>query len=258
MRRALIVGNWKMNGLLEGALELGEGIQAGLAEREGRKVICEVVICPPFIALHPLNERLGGSSLKLGGQNMSAEGMGAHTGEISGLMLRNVGCRYVLLGHSERREMYGETDALVAKKTAVAFQDGLNPIVCLGEKEAERDGGQTLEVVAAQLEAVIPSLPEPLSQRQKLVVAYEPVWAIGTGRNATPEQAQEVHGFLRERLVDLLGEKVGNRIRLLYGGSMKPGNAAALLTQPDVDGGLIGGASLKVSDFLAIIDALPS
>ncbi len=256
-RRALIVGNWKMNGLIETALELGEGIRAGLEEREGHKLIPEVVICPTFLALHPLHERLGGSSLKLGAQNMSEHDRGAHTGELCGIMLRNAGCRYVILGHSERRANNHETDDLVARKMDAAFRGGLTPIVCLGETLEEHNAGQTMEVVARQLTAIFPHLPEEEDEQQRLVLAYEPVWAIGTGHTATPEQAQEVHAHLRGVLVDRLGEKTAARIRILYGGSVKPGNAASLFAKVDVDGGLVGGASLKEKDFLAIVDACP-
>ncbi|MBF0309120.1 MAG: triose-phosphate isomerase [Magnetococcales bacterium] len=255
-RRAMVVGNWKMNGLIETAQELAQEILEGLMERENRQLLCEVVLCPPFTALYALHAP-SSSSLKLGAQNMSPEPGGAFTGEICGLMLRNVGCRYVILGHSERRIHFGESDALIARKLEAAFRDGLIPIACLGENLADREEGRTLDVVDAQLQALLTAIPEgPQPARQQMVLAYEPVWAIGTGHNATPEQVQEVHRFLRQRLSDTLGEELGGRMRILYGGSLKPQNAAAIFAQPDVDGGLVGGASLKAAEFLAIIDAV--
>ncbi len=256
-RRMLIVGNWKMNGLIETAQDLADGIFAGISEREGRLMHCEVVICPPATALHALNHRLGGSSLKLGGQDLSEHESGAHTGEICGIMLRNVGCWYVIIGHSERRSSCGEDNALVGRKMAAAFRDGLQPIVCVGETLEDRDLGRTLAVVQAQLDALLPHLPAKPSKKQLLVVAYEPVWAIGTGRNATPEQVQEVHGFIRRHLQGALGLDA-EKIRIIYGGSVKPANAESLFALDDVDGGLIGGAALKSFDFLAIIDAIPN
>ncbi|MBF0455014.1 MAG: triose-phosphate isomerase [Magnetococcales bacterium] len=257
-RRALIVGNWKMNGLIETGRGLAREVLAGLTEREERKLLCEVVVCPPFTGLADLNQILGSSSLKLGGQDMSEYPSGAHTGEIAGIMLRNVGCWYVILGHSERRAERGEDDALIGRKTAAAFRDGLVPIVCLGETLSQREQSQTLEVIEAQLLAVLPHLPDSVSKIQQLVVAYEPVWAIGTGKNATPQQVQEVHAFIRKLLAEQLGEGSAAKIRILYGGSVKPDNAADLFGLDDVDGGLIGGASLNATDFLAIVDAYPN
>ncbi|MBF0270491.1 MAG: triose-phosphate isomerase [Magnetococcales bacterium] len=255
-RRMLIVGNWKMNGLIETAQDLAEGIVTGLSVRAGRSVRCEVVLCPPATALHAVNQRLGGSMIKLGGQDLSEFESGPCTGEICGLMLRNVGCWYVIVGHSERRSGWGEDNQRVARKMAAAFRDGLQPIVCVGETLEEREQGRTLDVVQAQLEALFPCLPVQSSKRQLLVVAYEPVWAIGSGRNALPEQIQEVHGFIRGILLERLGGD-GRKIRILYGGSVKAGNAGSVFALEDVDGGLIGGASLKSVDFLAIIDAVP-
>ncbi|OSM05111.1 putative triosephosphate isomerase [Magnetofaba australis IT-1] len=247
-----------MNGLLETAQELAGAIQTGLTEREEKRVVCEVLICPPFTALSALHQQLGESSLKLGAQDMAVESSGAYTGEVSGLMLRNVGCRYVILGHSERRSYYGETDEVVAAKTASAYRDGLTPIVCVGETLEEREAGKTLEVIDRQVNAMLPSLPETDSKRQTLVIAYEPVWAIGTGKVATTEQAQEVHAHIRAQLAKALGDATAGKIRILYGGSMKPGNAKELLAQTDIDGGLIGGAALNANDFLAIVDSLPN
>ncbi|MBF0426004.1 MAG: triose-phosphate isomerase [Magnetococcales bacterium] len=260
-RRPLIAGNWKMNGLIETAQELVEGIGAALSDREReRKLQCEVLVCPPFTAIHTVHQTVSskGYSMKVGGQNMDVEGPGARTGEICGIMLRNVGCRYVILGHSERRQFFGETNEIVGKKVEAAFRDGLVPIVCVGEELKDREAGRTIDVIRPQLEAVMPRLPEEASKRSTLVVAYEPVWAIGTGKNATPEQVQEVHAFIRKFLTEKLGADTASKIRILYGGSMKPANAAGLLALEDVDGGLIGGAALKAQDFLAIIDANPA
>lgn len=257
-RRALIVGNWKMNGLVETALGLADDVRLGLSEREEKKLLCEVVLCPPFTGLYVVHQRLIGSSLKLGGQNLAESVNGAFTGEISGAMLCNTGCRYVLVGHSERRTLYGETNDVVALKMAAAFRDGLSPIVCLGENLQDRALGRTLDVIESQWKALLPFLPKESNKRQQLVLAYEPVWAIGTGKVATPEQIQEVHGFIRSLIIKQWGEQDASKVRILYGGSVKPDNAVVIFSQEDVDGGLIGGASLKASDFLAIIDAYPS
>jgi triosephosphate isomerase (TIM) len=257
-RRALIVGNWKMNGLIEITHGLAGDILSGLNEREERRLLCEVVICPPFTGLYNLSQFLVSSSLKLGGQNMSEFSAGPHTGEICGIMLRNVGCWYVILGHSERRADNGEDNELIGRKTAAAFRDGLIPIVCLGETLAQREQSRTLAVIEEQLSAVLPFLPDNPSKSQHFVLAYEPVWAIGTGKNATIEQVQEVHAFIRKLLTDRLGVEFAEKVRILYGGSVKPENANELFSLDDVDGGLIGGASLNASDFLAIIDAYPN
>nr|CRH05050.1 Triosephosphate isomerase (Triose-phosphate isomerase) [Candidatus Magnetococcus massalia] len=258
MRRALIAGNWKMNGLVETAAELAGAVQAGVAEREEKRLVCEVLVCPPFTALTTVGAALSDSSVKLGAQNMEVETSGAFTGGISGHMLRDIGCHFVILGHSERRTIYGETDELVAQKVAAAYRDNLTPILCVGETLEEREAEQTNAVLKRQILAALPSLPEALSKRQQLVVAYEPVWAIGTGKVATTQQAQDAHAFIRDLLKEELGADVSDRVRILYGGSMKPANAKELLAQPDVDGGLIGGAALKANDFLAIIDGLPA
>ncbi|MBF0190618.1 MAG: triose-phosphate isomerase [Magnetococcales bacterium] len=257
-RRMLIVGNWKMNGLIETAQALTEDILSGLSARVARSgsVRCEVVLCPPATALYAVNQRVGGSLVRLGGQDLSEFESGPHTGETGGGMLRDVGCGYVIVGHSERRSGWGEDNARVARKMAAAFRAGLQPIVCVGETLEEREQGRTLEVVRAQLEALFPCLPPQSDTRQSLVVAYEPVWAIGSGRHALPEQVQEVHGFMRRILLERLGED-GHAIRIVYGGSVKAGNAGSLFALEDVDGGLIGGASLQSVDFLAIIDAVP-
>ncbi|MBF0613723.1 MAG: triose-phosphate isomerase [Magnetococcales bacterium] len=254
-RRMVVVGNWKMNGWVETAQELTHSIITGLKEHHHRSDPCEVVLCPPATCLYPVSRCLEGSMVRLGGQNLSEFDHGPHTGEICGTMLRNVGCWYVIVGHSERRSGCGEDNERVARKMAAAFRDGLQPIVCVGETLDERDQGRALEVVREQMEGLFPLVPHS-DQRQSLVIAYEPVWAIGTGRNASLEQIQEMHGLIRHVLCTRLGED-GERIRILYGGSVKPANAKAIFALEDVDGGLIGGASLNSSDFLAIIAAVP-
>jgi triosephosphate isomerase (TIM) len=235
MRARLVAGNWKMHGSLAANRALMDALVAGV---QG----VECAVCVPFPYLAQAAERLKGTAIAWGAQNLSEHAQGAYTGEVSAAMLTDLGCRYVLVGHSERRQLYGETDAQAAAKFAAAQGAGLRPIFCIGETLAERDAGRTEEVVARQLDAVLGR-----SKFGDAVLAYEPVWAIGTGRTATPEQAQAVHGFLRKR--------VGEATRILYGGSVKAQNAAAIFSMPDVDGGLIGGASLVAADFLAICAA---
>ncbi len=248
MRRPLVAGNWKMNGDKAASTALLDGILAGLADVRQ----AEVAVCPPYVLIPMAVDRLGGSAVVVGGQNLSAHDSGAYTGEISGPMLRDCGCQYVIVGHSERRTYYGESDAVVAEKFAAARRHDLVPILCVGETLEEREGGQTEAVVARQLDAVIGA--EGIASFAEAVIAYEPVWAIGTGKTATPEQAQDVHHFIRERLGSH-DAGIAEQCRILYGGSMKPDNAAVLISQPDIDGGLIGGASLKAEDFLAICTA---
>lgn len=248
MRQPLVAGNWKMNGSRDGVRELLEGIKAGI----DAVTVAEVAVCPPYIFIPAAEEQLNGSTVAWGGQNLSTEASGAFTGEISASMLLDYGSKYVIVGHSERRSLYGEDDALVAKKFAVAREAGLVPILCVGETLEEREQGVMEEVVGRQLDAVIDL--EGVDALAAAVVAYEPVWAIGTGKTASPEQAQEAHAFIRGRVAALSSE-VANGLRILYGGSMKPGNAAELMAQADIDGGLIGGAALKASDFLAICTA---
>jgi triosephosphate isomerase (TIM) len=232
MRARLVAGNWKMNGSLAANEALLDAIVAGV---EG----VECAVCVPFPYLAQGRERLQGTQVALAAQNLSEHASGAFTGEVSGAMLAEFGCRYVLVGHSERRQLYGESDDTVAAKFSAARAAGLRPILCVGETLAERDGARTEAVVARQLDAVLGRC-----SFEDAVLAYEPVWAIGTGRNASPEQAQSVHAFLRQC--------VGPAARILYGGSVKPGNAAALFAMADVDGGLIGGAALVAQDFIAI------
>jgi triosephosphate isomerase len=234
MRTPFVAGNWKMHGNRASNRALLDAVVAGLAGMQD----VECAVCVPFPYLDEVAGRLKGTALGWGAQNLSEHAQGAYTGEVSAPMLAEFGCRYVLVGHSERRQLYGETDEVVAKKFAVAASKGLTPVLCVGETLAEREAGRTEEVVARQLGAV---------KFEKAVLAYEPVWAIGTGRTATSEQAQAVHAFLRAR--------VPEGTRILYGGSVKKDNAASLFAMPDVDGGLIGGASLVAEDFLAIVQA---
>ena len=241
MRSRLVAGNWKMHGSRASNRALLDAVVAGIAGLDG----AECAVCVPFPYLGDAAGQLANTRLALGAQNLSEHAQGAFTGEVSATMLAEFGCRYVLVGHSERRQLYGETDAAVAAKFAAAAGQGITPVLCLGETLAEREAGRTEEVVGRQLEAVLRLNEKKLFE--KAVVAYEPVWAIGTGRTAAPEQVQEVHSFLRKKMF------AGTR--LLYGGSVKRENAAALFALPDVDGGLIGGASLVAEDFLAIVKA---
>jgi triosephosphate isomerase len=247
MRQSLVAGNWKMNGNRKDSSALLEGILAGMGD-----IKAEVAVCPPAILVPLAAEKLAGSSVKVGGQNLDWHPSGAYTGETSGPMLKDAGCEYVIIGHSERREYYGEDDDVVARKFEAAQEHGLVPILCVGESLEEREGGTTEAVVERQLEAVLKQ--HGIEAFKNAVIAYEPVWAIGTGKTATPEQAQEVHKFIRDKLA-ARDTAVAEGCRLLYGGSMKPDNAAELISQPDIDGGLIGGASLKAEDFLGICAA---
>jgi triosephosphate isomerase len=245
MKKKLIAGNWKMNGSLAANAELVNSLLNGLNAPS-----CQVALCVPSIYLAQLQLLLAGSAIDLGAQDMSQHEAGAFTGEISGAMLKEFGVRYCIVGHSERRQFHGETDAVVAVKTQRALAGGITPIVCVGETLSEREAGKTEEVVKRQLAAVIHANGHCISE---IVLAYEPVWAIGTGKTATTEQAQQVHGVLRSQLKAASAH--ADRIQILYGGSMNAANAAQLLAQPDIDGGLVGGASLKPIDFLSIIDA---
>ncbi len=248
MRKPFVAGNWKMNGSLESVRELLDGIKQGISEVKN----ADVAVCPPYIYIPEAQQQLSGSVIGWGAQDISIESAGAFTGEISASMLDDFACRYVIVGHSERRTYHGESDELVAKKYAVARSAGLIPILCVGETLEEREGGLTEEVVARQLDALMNM--EGVDALAGGIIAYEPVWAIGTGKTATPEQAQEVHAFIRERVAAKSAE-VAQGVRILYGGSMKPGNAKELIDKPDIDGGLIGGASLQAEDFLGICTA---
>ncbi|MGI9235147.1 MAG: triose-phosphate isomerase [Woeseiaceae bacterium] len=248
MREFLVAGNWKMNGSNEANKALLEGIVAGIPDGEGFRVL----VCPPFPFLATVASQVGGSTVSVGAQNVSENDSGAFTGEVAPSMLKDVGCDYVIVGHSERRALYGETSEQVAAKFMSAQAAGLTPILCVGESLAERESEATEQVVGAQLAAVVEAAG--VKAFAHAVVAYEPVWAIGTGKTATPEQAQDVHRYIRALLAEKDAE-VAKRIQVLYGGSMKGENAAGLLCMPDIDGGLIGGASLKAADFLAIAKA---
>ncbi len=249
MRKILIAGNWKMN---MGPGETRQFLSGLEKQLEGKRPEVEILVCPPFTSLAAAAETLKeSSSVHLGAQNMHFLDNGAYTGEVSGRMLRESGCRYVILGHSERRQYFGETDEGVNKKALKALEIGLRPIICVGETLGERKDSKHFEVVSDQIKGACADIPE--TQLGEVVVAYEPVWAIGTGETATPDQAQEMHKFIRDEIGKLFNPERADNVRILYGGSMKPGNAEELLSRPDVDGGLIGGASLKVQSFAAII-----
>ncbi len=249
LRKKLIAGNWKMNKTPTDAVALIQETAALI----GKQTDVDVVVCPPFIALESASRALEGSTLKLGAQNMHFEASGAFTGEISAPMLRAFFATHVILGHSERRTYFGENDELINKKVLAAFRNQLRPILCVGETLAEREAGSTLKVVQTQTERGLEGVSKDMAAN--LIIAYEPVWAIGTGKVATTEQAQEVHAFIRGLLTKLLGEAVAQKVRILYGGSMKPANAPELLAQKDIDGGLIGGASLEARSFVDLVNA---
>jgi triosephosphate isomerase (TIM) len=245
MKRKLIAGNWKMNGNTAANEALVRALIDGMGD-----AACTVAVCVPAPYLAQVQQLRDASRIELGAQDVSEHAQGAFTGEVSAGMLKEFGVRYVIVGHSERRQYHHETDAVVADKVKAALAAGITPIVCVGETMAQRDAGKTEDIVKRQMAAVIHTNGHCISE---IVVAYEPVWAIGTGRTATPEQAQQVHAVLRAQLK--AASEHADRIHILYGGSMGAGNAAALLAQPDIDGGLVGGASLKAADFLKIIDA---
>ena len=248
MRRILVAGNWKMNGSKASIRELLDGIKQGMADVTN----ADVCVCAPFVYLGEVENQLNGSAIAWGAQNISEQAAGAYTGEISASMLNDFNCGYVIIGHSERRTLYGEDDALVARKFAAVRSAGMTPVLCVGETLEEREKGVTEDVVARQIDAVIDA--EGIAAIGDAVIAYEPVWAIGTGKTATPDQVQDVHEFIRKRLANHDGS-VAEKTRILYGGSMNAANAAELLAKPDIDGGLIGGASLKAEDFLTICRA---
>jgi triosephosphate isomerase len=248
MRRPFVAGNWKMNGSVASNKALLDGIKAGLAAVTST----EVAVCPPFVYLRDVAGQLQGTTVALGAQNLSEQSAGAYTGEISATMLLDLGCRYVIVGHSERRAIYGESDVLVAKKFATARKAGLIPILCVGELLEEREAGTTEQVIARQLDAVLAL--EGIAAFAQAVVAYEPVWAIGTGKTASPDQAQAVHAFIRNKLA-AQDATIADKLRILYGGSVKASNAVELFGMADIDGGLIGGAALQAEEFLAICRA---
>ena len=251
MRKPFVAGNWKMNTDSQSGVDLAGRVGSGSSGVAGESV--DVAVCPPFVYLQSVVKAVAVSSVAVGAQDIYFEAKGAFTGEISASMLKDIGCTYVLCGHSERRHVIGETDDLINKKVIAAISGGLLPILCVGELQSEREAGLTKEVVTRHLNAGLSHLsPE---KALAVTVAYEPVWAIGTGLTATPEQAQEVHNFIRQLLAELYDADLAARTRILYGGSVKPGNAAELMAQEDIDGLLVGGASLKADDFLAIIRA---
>jgi triosephosphate isomerase (TIM) len=247
-RRLIIAGNWKMH---KTAPETKAFVHQLIAGLRGANAPCEVIIAPPFTSISAAVEEARGTDVLVSGQNLHWEDKGSYTGEVSGPMLRDAGCSHVIAGHSERRQYFGETDETVNLRLKAAMRAGLVPIFCLGETLEQRQQGRTFSVVKSQLLDGMKGLA--IDDPSRFVIAYEPVWAIGTGQTATPEQAQEVHGFLRNELVAAQGPEVGNSVRILYGGSVKPDNARSLMGCKDIDGGLVGGASLKVEDFIGII-----
>jgi triosephosphate isomerase len=249
LRKKLIAGNWKMNTTPTD----GVALVAELVTAIGKQTDVDVLVCPPFTGLESAGKALEGSTLKLGAQNMHFEANGAFTGEVSAPMLRALFATHVILGHSERRALFGEQDAFINKKVLAALKNQLRPILCVGETLAEREGGTALKVVQTQLEAGLEGVGK--DQASTVIVAYEPVWAIGTGKVATTDQAQEVHAFIRGLLVKLYGDSIAQKVRILYGGSMKPANAPELLSQKDIDGGLIGGAALEARSFVDLVKA---
>lgn len=250
MRKKLIAGNWKMNGLLQDGVDLAKGV-AGEVKKLG-KTDLEFLVCPPFTLLTSVKKALRGAKVALGAQDCHFNDKGAHTGDISPVMLKDVGCQYVILGHSERRADHYESNELVEKKAVAAHNKELKTIICIGETETERDNGQTIDVCTRQILGSV-----PLSSNAKnTVIAYEPVWAIGTGKTPTAQDVQEVHAAIRKVIGKKLSKTIANNMRILYGGSVKPSNAKEFLNLPDVDGALIGGASLKTEDFLGIAKSI--
>lgn len=250
MRKPFIGGNWKMNTDGKSAVELAKGVAEKCAALLGK---VDVAVCPPFVYLSAVKAALGGSAVGLGAQDVYFEGKGAFTGEVSCSMLKDVGCKYVIIGHSERRHVIKETDALINKKLIAAIDAGLIPIFCVGELLEERNAGRTEAVVTEQIQKGMAGIPA--EKAKAVVIAYEPVWAIGTGVNATPQQAQEVHLMIRHLIAKMYNKQLADGIIIQYGGSAKPDNAAVLMSQPDIDGLLVGGASLKADDFAAMIKA---
>jgi triosephosphate isomerase len=249
-RTPLIAGNWKMNLSIAEANGLVKGIAEGISDLEG----VEVLVAPPFTSLGSVRQAIGQAKIYMGAQNMSHEMAGAFTGEISGRMLQEAGVTHVILGHSERRTLYGETNQDIDLKVKAAFFLGLVPIVCIGETLEERESKKTFDVIRKQLDESLYNLRMDQRIPPTTILAYEPVWAIGTGKTATPDQAQEVHAFIRTWIAETFGANAANPIRILYGGSVKASNASELMAKPDIDGALVGGASLKADDFLGIIN----
>lgn len=248
-RRCFVAGNWKMHKTVGESLALAREVRQLLAQVRDR---VEIAVAPPFTSIHPVAQALEGSNVGVAGQTCHFEVQGAFTGEVAAPMLKEAGCRYVILGHSERRQYFGETDETVNKRVNAAVKAGLSPIVCVGETLQEREGNRTLEVVSRQVKGGLAGIGADLGKT--FTIAYEPVWAIGTGKTATSKQAQDVHAHIRSLLKELWGA-AADEVRIQYGGSVKPDNAAELLSQPDIDGALVGGASLKAQDFAAIVKA---
>lgn len=247
MKHPLIAGNWKMFKTVPEGINLVNIIKAGVHKITD----CDAVVCPPFTALRAISDVIRGTKIELGAQDMHFEAEGAFTGEISPLMLKDVGCRYVIIGHSERRQYFKETDELIHKKVVAALKYNLIPILCLGETLEERESRRAFEVVKQQFDQSLKDLKS--EEMERVVIAYEPVWAIGTGRTATPEQAEQMHSYIRRLLNERYGDAVGGRVKILYGGSVKPDNIAQLMTKPNVDGALVGGASIKAEAFIQIV-----
>ena len=249
MRKPVIAGNWKMYKLLGDAVSTAVSLKSLVANANH----CEVIIAPVFTALKSVADRTEGSNIRVAAQNCAAEpNFGAHTGEVSAAMVKDAGCSDVILGHSERRQFYGDTDETVNKKTKAAIAVGLRAIVCVGEMLSEREAGSAENIVKSQLLNGLEGLT--VADTERIIIAYEPVWAIGTGKTATPEQAQEMHAFIRKTLSEIHGESVASGIRILYGGSVKPDNVGALMEQPDIDGALVGGACLEAESFAKIVN----
>lgn len=250
MRKKIVAGNWKMNTTLPEGVALAKEVNAALAGKDAK---CDVVICVPFTHLASIAAEIDQTRLGLGAENCADHKSGAYTGEVSAPMVASTGATYVILGHSERRQYYGETSETLREKVALALENGLTPIFCIGEVLAEREAGKHFEVVKTQIEEGLFNLfAEDFG---KIILAYEPVWAIGTGKTATDDQAEEIHAYIRSVIADKYGKEVADNTSILYGGSCKPSNAKALFAKPDVDGGLIGGASLKCADFMGIVEA---
>lgn len=247
MRKAIIAGNWKLNKTSREAIALVEELKREVSDVE----TVDIVVCPPFTALSVVSDAIVESNIALGAQNLYWQDSGAFTGEVSAPMLKDLGVQYAIIGHSERRQYFGETNETVNKRIRAALTHGLTPIVCVGENLAEREGNKTFDVIKNHVEGSLANLTS--EEMSKIVIAYEPVWAIGTGKTATPEQAQEVHAYIRALLEKLFGASIASSVRIQYGGSVTPENIALLIAKPDIDGALVGGASLKAPSFAAIV-----
>lgn len=247
MRQPLIAGNWKMNKTVSQAEELAVNLKGGLGNKDG----IEIVICPPFTSLEIVYRIIEGSNIGLGAQNLHWEEEGAYTGEISAPMIKELGCQYVIIGHSERRQYFGESNETVNRKVKAALKFDLTPIVCVGERLEEREEDKTSSVIESHIRGGLAGLGK--EEISRIVVAYEPVWAIGTGKTATPQQANEVHNYIRQLLTDIHGEEIASRLRILYGGSVKPDNISGLMAETEIDGALVGGASLQADSFVEIV-----